>query len=163
MVPAVREAIWSIDRTVPISDVELMESKVARSLAQPRLIASVLGGFAWTSLALVLVGVYAVVAHSVTLRRREMAIMMALGAGRTRVLRLVLRDGFMYAVAGLAIGVPAMLLVSRLLRTFVYGIATTDAATYVSLAMLVTGVVLAACIVPALRAARMDPARALTE
>ena len=161
IVPAVRDAIWSVDRNVPISDVESIDAKIGRSLAQPRLIATVLGGFAWTSLALVLVGVYAVVAYSVTLRRREMAIMMALGAGRIRVLRLVLRDGLLYAAAGIAIGVPATLAASRLLRTVVHGISPTDPVTYGFLAAIVTAVVLAACLVPALRAARMDPARAL--
>jgi len=161
IVPAVREAIWSVDRDVPISDVETMTAKIGGSLAQPRLIASVLSGFASISLGLVLVGVYAVVAYSVALRRREMAIMMALGAGRSRVLRLVLAEGLMYAGAGLAIGIPAALAASRLLRTVVHGIATTDPATYASLAIVVTAVVAGACLLPALRAARLEPARAL--
>lgn len=86
-----------------------------------------------------------------------------LGAGRPRVLRLVLREGLLYAVAGIAIGLPAALAASRLLRTIVYGVATTDPATYASLALVVTAVVLGACVLPALRAARLDPARALNQ
>lgn len=163
LVPSVREAIWSVDRSVPISDVQTMSAKVGASLARPRLLVGVLGGFAAVSLLLVLVGVYGVIAYSAAQRRREVAIMMALGAGRARVVRLVLTEGLTYAAVGVAAGTPAALAASRLLRTVVYGVTPTDPATYASLAALTTAVVLGACLVPALRTSRLDPARALNQ
>ncbi len=122
-----------------------------------------LGGFAAASLVLVLVGVYGVIAYSTAQRRREMAIMMALGAGRAQIIRLVLAEGLLYAGTGVAIGVPAALAASRLLRTVVYGIASTDATTYAVLAVTVMGIVLAASLEPALRVSRLDPSRALNQ
>jgi len=123
----------------------------------------VLGGFAAASLVLVLVGVYGVIAYSTAQRRREMAIMMALGAGRAQIIRLVLAEGLLYAGTGVAIGVPAALAASRLLRTVVNGIAPTDATTYAALAVTVMGIVLAASLEPALRVSRLDPSRALNQ
>ncbi len=122
-----------------------------------------LGGFAAASLVLVLVGVYCVIAYSTAQRRREMAIMMALGAGRAQIIRLVLAEGLLYAGTGVAIGVPAALAASRLLRTVVYGIAPTDPTTYAALAVTVMGIVLAASLEPALRVSRLDPSRALNQ
>ena len=122
-----------------------------------------LGGFAAASLVLVLVGVYGVIAYSTAQRRREMAIMMALGAGRAQIIRLVLAEGLLYAGTGVAIGVPAALAASRLLRTVVNGIAPTDATTYAALAVTVMGIVLAASLEPALRVSRLDPSRALNQ
>jgi putative ABC transport system permease protein len=161
--PAIREAIWSLEPNVPISDVQTMEAKIGESLARPRLLVSVLGGFAAGSLVLVLVGVYGVIAYSTAQRRREMAIMMALGAGRSRIVRVVLAEGLLYASLGVAVGVPAALAASRLLRTVLYGIAPTDPTTYAALAVTVTGVVLAASLEPALRVSRLDPSRALNQ
>jgi putative ABC transport system permease protein len=163
LVPAVRDAIWSVDRNVPVSDVQTMAAKVGTSLARPRLLVTVLGMFALAGLVLVLVGVYGVVAYSVAQRRRETAIMMALGAGRLRVVRVVLAEGLTYAAAGLAVGLPAALAASRFLRTVVYGIAPTDPATYATLAGGMVAVVGLACLLPALRASRLEPARALNQ
>ena len=162
-VPAIREAIWSVEPNAPISDVQTMEAKIGESLARPRLLVSVLGGFAAGSLVLVLVGVYGVIAYSTAQRRREMAIMMALGAGRSKIIRLVLAEGLLYASTGVAIGIPAALAASRLLRTVVYGIAPTDPTTYAALAVAVMGVVLAASLEPALRVSRLDPSSALNQ
>jgi len=162
LVPSVREAIWSVDRNVPISDVQTMEAKIGASLARPRLLTIVLGGFAGASLLLVIVGVYGVVAYSAAQRHREVAIMMALGAGRQRVIRMVLGEGLGYAAAGISIGIPAALAVNRLLRTVIYGVTPTDPPTYAWLAATMTVVVLAACVLPAVRVSRLDPAQALT-
>jgi ABC-type antimicrobial peptide transport system permease subunit len=161
LVPAVRDAIWSIDRNIPISDLETMTTKIGGSLARPRLLVILLGTFAAIGLLLALVGVYGVVAHSVADRRREIGIMVALGAGRSRVVRHVLGEGLRYAFAGLAVGIPVALAGSRLLGTLLYGVEATDARTYLCLAGLMTVVVLAASYVPARRAARVDPIEAL--
>jgi putative ABC transport system permease protein len=140
-----------------------MEGKIGQSLARPRLLVSVLGAFAVAAVTLVLVGVYGVIAYSVSQRHRELAIMMALGAERSRVIRVVLREGLVYAVVGVAAGVCGALGASRLLRTVLFGVAPTDPATYAALSVMMTAVVLTACGLPALRASRLDPARALNQ
>jgi putative ABC transport system permease protein len=162
-VPVVREAIWSVDRNVPISDIQTMQAKIGASLGRPRLLVAVLSAFASVGLALALVGVYGVVAYSVTLRRREIGIMMALGAARGRVMRLVLKQGIAYGVAGLAIGVPAAVIASRLLRSLLFGITPTDPGTYVLLSAAILTVVCLAASVPAARAARIDPIAAIRD
>jgi putative ABC transport system permease protein len=163
LVPAIREAIWSVGRDVPISDVQTMDARIAGTLGRPRLLTTLLGMFAVLGVVLAAVGVYGVVAYSVSQRRRELGIMMALGASRRRVIRSVLREGLGYAAAGLVVGVPAALAASGLLRTLVFGIRATDPATYAVLAAAVALLVLAACVVPAHRASRLDPLVALRE
>jgi putative ABC transport system permease protein len=161
LVPAVREAIRSIDRNTPISDVQPMEAKVGQSLARPRVLVLVLTGFAAVGLVLAIVGVYAVVAYSVTRRRREIGIMLALGAERGRVMGLVMREGIAFAALGLAVGLPAAFLASRLLTSVLFGVRPTDPTTYASLAVLMLAVVAVGCSVPAMRAASVDPLAAI--
>ncbi|MGE5812950.1 MAG: ABC transporter permease [Acidobacteriota bacterium] len=163
IVPAVRDAIWSIDRNVPISDIETMAAKIGGSLSRPRLLVIVLSVFAAAGLLLALTGVYGVVAYSVTQRRREIGIMMALGAERARVIRSVLREGLAYGAAGLLVGIPAALAANRLLRSLLYGIAPTDPVTYAVLSVAILIVISAASWVPAARAARIDPIAAMRE
>ena len=158
---AVREAIWSIDRDVPLSDIETMEAKIGKSLGRPRLLLTLLGAFAVLGLVLALVGVYGVVAYSVAQRWRELGIMIALGAERARIVRIVLREAVTYGVAGLTIGIPVAIAGSRWLRTLIFGVSPTDPVTYavIASAMLVT--VVAASVLPAVRASRVDPVSAL--
>jgi ABC-type antimicrobial peptide transport system permease subunit len=157
LVPAVRSAIWSIDRHTPISDVQTLSARVGASLARPRLLGVVLGGLASVGLLLVVLGVYGVVAYSVAQRTREIGIMIALGAERGRVVGSVLSEGLRFAVLGTAVGVPAALAATRLLRTVLYGVTPADPATYVALVAFTIALVSAACSVPAWRAARVDP------
>ena len=161
LVPAVRDAIWSIDRDVPLSDIQTMDGRIAASLGRPRLLLSLLGAFALTGLLLAVVGVYGVVAYSVTQRWRELGIMAALGAERSRIVRTVVREALVHGVAGLAIGIPAALAAGRLMRKVVWGVSPTDPVTYTAVTAATLLVVTAASVVPALRAARVDPAAAL--
>src|SRR5690606_19491476 len=101
-------------------DVETMTAKIGRSLGRPRLLLSLLGAFAGLGVLLALLGVYGVVAYSVAQRGRELGLMVALGAERGRIMRSVLREAVWYAAAGLALGVPAAIVASRLLRTLVF-------------------------------------------
>lgn len=158
LVPAVRAAIWSIDRDVPLSDVETMAAKVGTSVSRPRLLTSLLASFAGLGVLLAAVGIYSVVAHSVAQRRREIGIMVALGAGRRRVAATVMAEGARYAVAGLALGIPAAVWGSRLLDTLVFGVEPVDAAIYAAMAAATLATVTAACLRPALGAAGTDPA-----
>lgn len=161
LVPPVREAIWSVDRDVPVSDVQTMAERVAGSLGRPRLLLTLLGGFAAVGLLLAVVGVYGVVAYSVTQRRRELGIMVALGAERSRIMRSVVKEALLYAAVGLAAGVPASLAGSRVLKNVVWGVSATDPMTYAAITAGTIAVVCAASVVPALRAARTDPVAAL--
>lgn len=161
LAPAVREAIWSIDRHTPIADLQTLSTMVGASLARPRMIVSLLGGFAVIGLVLALVGVYGVVTSSLAQRTHEIGIRLALGAERRRILRLILKDGVVYAAAGLVLGIPAALAATRLLQTMLFGIEATDVLTYAGLSVSMVAVVLAASYVPARRATRVDPLVAL--
>lgn len=161
LAPAVRDGIWSVDRDVPLSDIETMDAKIGSTLARPRLLRTVLGAFAVLGGLLAIVGVYGVVAYSVTQRRRELGIMLALGAGSGRIRWVVLREALGYGVAGLAIGIPAALAGSRLMQSLVFGVSTTDPWTYGAIAVIALLTVLAASLLPALRASQGDPVSAL--
>lgn len=161
LVPSVREAIWSIDRDVPVSDIQTMSARVGASLGRPRLLLTLLGSFATVGLLLAVVGVYGVVAYSVTQRHRELGIMVALGAARGRIVRSILREAVVYGAAGLGLGIPAALLTSRVMKTVVWGVSATDPITYLAITGVTLVVVCAASLGPALRAARVDPVSAL--
>ena len=161
LVPAVRDAIWSVDRDVPLSDIQTMDARVGASLGRPRLLLTLLGGFATVGLLLAVVGVYGVVAYSVGQRRRELGIMVALGAERGRIIRVILREGLMYAAVGLLVGIPASLAASRIMRKVVWGVSATDPVTYLVITAATLAIVCAASVMPALRAARVDPVEAL--
>jgi predicted permease len=163
IVPAVREAIWSIDRSVPLSNLETMEAKIGGSLGRPRLLLTLLGSFAALGGLLAAVGVYGVVAFSVSQRWRELGIRVALGAERVRIVSSVLREASLYAAIGLAVGIPASLAGSRWMQGLVFGISVTDPITYVTIAGVTLLTVLAAALPPALRAARVDPVAALKQ
>jgi putative ABC transport system permease protein len=158
---AVREAVWSIDRNVPVSDLQPMRTIVGTTLARPRLLLTLLGGFAVTGLALGAIGVYGVAAFGVARRRREIGIRMALGANRASVVRLMLGESAGYAVAGLAAGMGLALTCSRMMRGLLFEVPATDAPTYITLALAVGVLVTLASYGPARRAASVNPAEAL--
>ncbi len=110
---------------------------------------------------LAVVGVYGVVAYSVAQRWKELGIMVALGAERARIVRAVLREAVLYGVAGLAIGIPAAAAAGRVMTAVVWGVSATDPVTYSAIAVGTMVVVVAASLLPALRAAAVDPVRAL--
>jgi putative ABC transport system permease protein len=161
LVPAVREAIRTIDPDVPLSNVQTMNAKVAASLGQPRLLLTLLGAFAALGVLLAAIGVYGVVAYSVAQRRKELGIMVALGAERGRIVRSVLRESLVYAAAGLAVGIPAALAARRVIERLVWGVTATDPITYAAIAVATLLLVVAAAMLPALRAAAVDPIGAL--
>jgi putative ABC transport system permease protein len=163
LAPAVRDAIRSIDPHVPIADVQGMTAMISQSLGRPRVLMRLVAGLAVSGLLLAALGVYGVVAYSVAQRRREIGIRMALGAERARVLRLVLREGLWYAIAGLAAGMPAAFLSARALRGLLFGVAPTDTTTFALVATFVVLVVLGAAYLPARRAARLAPVEALAQ
>ena len=158
---AVREAVWSVDRSVPVSDLQPMRTMVGTTLARPRLLLTLLAAFAITGLALGAIGVYGVVAFGVARRRREIGIRMALGANRASVVRLMLGESAGYAAAGVAAGLGLALASSRVMKGLLFEVPATDAATYVTLALAVGLLVTLASYAPARRAASVNPADAL--
>jgi predicted permease len=156
--PAVRQAVWSIDPEVPIAELLPLTTLLRDSLGRPRLLATLLLVFASVGLAIVLSGVYGVVAYSVRRREREMGIRLALGAAPAGVGRLVIRQGVVYAAAGLAAGAPVALAAAGAMRGLLFGVEPRDPGIVFGLCALVAGATIAATLVPAWRARRTDPA-----
>ena len=159
----VREAIWSVDRGVPIAELQTMRALVGTTLGRPRLLVTLLTAFAAAGLALGAVGVYGIVAFGVTRRRREIGIRMALGADRRSVVRLLLRESAIYAAAGVAGGTAIALASSGLLKGLLFDVPPTDPLTYGGLAAAVGALVTLASYAPARRAAGIAPADALRQ
>lgn len=158
LLPSIRAAIWSVDRKLSISEVKAMDRIVAASLARTRFSMFLLGIFGATALLLAAIGIYGVAAYSVAQRTREIGIRIALGAARGHVLRAIARGALQLAAAGVVCGMAGGMALTRLMRTLLYGVGPNDAATFALVAALLTLVTLGAALVPARRAARVDPA-----
>jgi putative ABC transport system permease protein len=158
---AAKAAIWAVDKNQPISKIETMEQVLSESLARRRLYMVLLAVFAAAALLLASVGIYGVVSYSVTQRRREMGIRIAIGAERGDVLRLVLGQGARAATLGIAFGIAAALVLTRLMASLLFGVSAADPLTFLAVALLLTLVSLAASYIPARRAMRVDPMVAL--
>ncbi len=155
----IREILGALDPDVPLADVATMEDVLARSLADRRAVLLVLGSFAAVALLLAAVGLYGVLAYRVSRRVREIGVRMALGATVGSVSRGVVSGGFRLVALGLALGLPASWLASRWVRDMLFEVGTTDPLTYVAVTLFFAAVATAACVLPARRAARVDPAR----
>jgi putative ABC transport system permease protein len=160
---AVTAAIHSIDPTQPVVDVMTMDDLIATSLSQRRFSMLLLAAFAILALLLAAVGIYSVLSFAVRRRVREIGIRVALGAEMKDILRLVVTEGMKPALLGLALGVVGALALGRVVASFIYGIAAYDPLTFAAVAMLLGAVALLASIIPAYRAARIEPTRALRE
>jgi putative ABC transport system permease protein len=157
----VKAQIRAIDNQIPVTKVQTMKEVMAASIAAQRFNVTLMSVFASVALALAVVGIYGVVSYSVTQRTREIGIRSALGASRTDVLSLVLRQGLWLTLAGLATGLAAAIAATRLMSTLLYGVSATDPVTFILVSVLLAGVALGACFVPARRAAKVDPMIAL--
>ncbi|HEX3927895.1 MAG TPA: ABC transporter permease [Gemmatimonadales bacterium] len=160
VVPAIRRAIWSVDRE-PITRATTMEDLVAGSEAQRHFALSIFEVFALAALALAGIGLYGILAGSVTERTREIGVRAALGATQSEIVALVVREGLMVALTGLAIGVVITFEATRAVGSLLFGISRFDLATYLAVAGILTAVAVAACWIPAWRGARVDPNVAL--
>ncbi|MBV8856414.1 MAG: ABC transporter permease [Acidobacteria bacterium] len=157
----IRKEIQAIDAEQPVADVRTMNQLLAESVGRARFSAFLLGVFACVAAALAAVGLYAVMSYAVAQRTREIGIRVALGAQGRDVLGLVVRQGLALALAGAALGLAGALALTRLMRSLLYEVSTTDLATYVSVSALLLVVALLACLVPARRATKVDPMVAL--
>jgi putative ABC transport system permease protein len=157
----VQNAIHEIDKTIPIYAVATMEERIGEQTSRSRFTGWLMGIFAGVALLLALVGLYGVMSYAVTRRTQEIGIRMALGASRQQVLLLVVRQGLPLILTGIAAGLAVSLGLTRLISTLLYGVTPTDAPTFASVTILLVSIALLACWLPALRASRVDPIRAL--
>ena len=160
---AVRRKIHDIDPELPISNVRTMDEWISNNAAQPRLNAALLGVFACVALLIAAIGVYGVLAYSVNQRTREIGLRMALGAQQSGVVRWIVGQGMLVASAGIAAGLIGAFALSRALAALLFGIQARDPLTFTAVAALLSVVALAACLVPARRAAHVDPIVALRD
>ncbi|HEY3580187.1 MAG TPA: ABC transporter permease [Pyrinomonadaceae bacterium] len=157
----IRREVAKLDPELPLFDVTSIQQAIDRSVVTTRLTNWLLAGFAVTALLLALAGIYGVMSLNVTNRRREFGIRLALGAQKSNVLRLILRDGLKLALLGVALGLLAAVAFTRLLKGLLFGIDASDPLTFAALAGLLVTVALLACYLPARRATKVDPLIAL--
>ena len=161
IVMALRSALQSVDKDQAVRDISTMEQAISESISQPRFQTLLLGIFSSLALVLASVGIYGVMSYSVAQRTHDIGVRMALGAKQRDVIRLVLGQGLKSAVLGVSAGLVASLALTRVLSNFLFGVTTTDPATFASVSLLLIVVALLACYIPARRAARVDPMVAL--
>ena len=160
-VNAAKRVLAELDPALPVYDVRTVRDIVDDAIAQPRLNATLLGGFAALALLLAAVGIYGVIAHSVTQRRQEIGVRVALGAQPADVFRLVVRQGAVLAAAGLAIGLVVSWLMTPVLRSWLFEIEPSDPLTYAGVAIVLGAIALVATAIPARRATKVDPVLAM--
>ena len=159
---SVRQQVLSVDPNLPIFNTYTLEQLLSLSVTPQRFYTVLLNLFAGLALVLAAVGIYGVMSYSVTQRTHEIGIRMALGAQKRDVLKLVVKQGLVLALLGVAIGVAAAFGLTRLMSKLLYGlVSATDPATFIIISLLLTGVALLACYLPARRAAKVDPMVAL--
>ena len=159
--PAVTNTLREIDRDIPVTDVQTMDAYVASSLSQPHLNLLLLAAFAILALVLAALGIYSVLSYSVKRRVQEIGIRLALGASLRDVLHMIVLEGMRPAFLGVGIGIAGALALARVMSSLIYGIKPTDPLTFLSVAVLLAMVAICASLVPAYRAAKVDPMVAL--
>ncbi|HEV2706804.1 MAG TPA: ABC transporter permease, partial [Pyrinomonadaceae bacterium] len=159
----VRRIIWSIDKDQPLTDIKTMEQYFSDSVALQRFNMLLLGVFAIVALILAALGVYGVMSYSVSQRTREIGIRMALGAQAKDVLKLILKQGMFLAVLGVAIGLTAAFILTRVMQSLLFDVATNDVVIFIGAALVLILVMLIASYVPARRAIRIEPTIALRD
>ncbi|MBM3789485.1 MAG: ABC transporter permease [Acidobacteria bacterium] len=161
LVPGIRKSIGAIDPDQPLVEIQPATALVSESISMPRFRTLLMTGFGLTALLLAMVGLYGVMANNVSQRTREFGVRMALGATRASVLRLVFRQGVPLVGIGLALGLAGALALSRTLESMLFGVKPGDPAVFAAVPVLLAAVALAAMLIPARRATRLDPVRTL--
>ena len=158
---AIRREVSALDRDLAVSSVMTMQELVGSSLAESRFTLLLLGAFAFVALLLSAIGVYGVVSYSVTQRSHEIGVRMALGAQMADVLKLVVGQGMMLVLGGVGLGLLGAFSLSRVMESLLFGVGATDVLTFVATSVILAGVAVGACFVPARRATKVDPMEAL--
>jgi putative ABC transport system permease protein len=156
-----RREVQALDKDQPIYNVRTMDDVVANSLGTRRVSMQLFAVFACAALLLAALGIYGVMAYSVTQRTQEIGIRMALGAQKADVLALVIRQGMTLTLIGVAVGLAGAFVFTRVIANLLFGVGATDAVTFATVSILISVVALAACYLPGRRAARLDPMVAL--
>jgi len=163
LLPMVRQKVRELDAGLPVATVRTMDEWVSNSATQPRLSAALVGVFAAVAVLIAAIGIYGVLAYSVNQRTREIGLRIALGARADGVVRLIVKEGMAVSIAGIVAGVVTAMILGRAVSSLVYGIRPDDPLTFAAVGVLLAVVALAACSLPARRAARVDPMVALRE
>jgi putative ABC transport system permease protein len=158
---AVRNQVWAVDKDQPVYDIKPMEQYVADSIAERRFSMLLVAIFAGVALVLAVVGIYGVMSYTVSQRTREIGLRMALGAQGRDILKLVVGQGLLLTLAGVATGLGLAFAVTRAMSSLLFGVSAADPLIFSAVAVLLTSVALVACYLPARRAARVDPMEAL--
>jgi putative ABC transport system permease protein len=161
LAPGVRAALGKVDPSLPTSEFQMLGQLVDQAASPKRLVTLLLGGFSLLALTLAALGIYGVISYSVTQRTHELGIRVAMGARAADVFRLVIGQGMLPVVIGLALGLAAAAALTRLMAGLLFGVSATDPATFAGIALLLIAVALLACYIPARRAAKVDPMIAL--
>jgi putative ABC transport system permease protein len=161
LLPAVQQAVWNVNKSVPLGNPRSMNDMIARSLLQKKFTMLLLTIFAGAALLLAAIGLYGVISYSVAQRTRELGIRIALGAQKSDVLRLILRQGMTLVAIGVVAGLAASIGLTRLMATLLYGVSATDPITFLALSITLLSVAFVACWLPARRASAVDPIVAL--
>jgi putative ABC transport system permease protein len=161
LVPALREAVWSLDPELALSGIEPLDRTLSDSMARPRFTTVLLGVFAALALVLASIGIHGLLGYAVVQRTRELGIRLALGAPRRRLLGEVVGHGVALALLGVGLGLVGALAFTRLLQGLLFGVAPTDPAIFAATPVILAGVAVLASCLPARRATRVDPMIAL--
>ena len=163
LAPAVRQAVWSVDKDEPVFGVRSMEEIMDVEVAGRKQQMNLLGAFAFIALTLACIGIYGVLSYAVTQRTREIGLRLALGATGSGIARMIVGQGLKLTALGAAIGAAAAFAATSAMSSLLYGVSAADPRTLIAVTALLSAVALAACYVPAWRAARVDPAVTLRE
>jgi putative ABC transport system permease protein len=162
MIKGISQEIWAVDHSIALTQTGSLESFMYRfSYARPEFGLKILGAFAGIGLLLVVIGVFSVMAYTVSLQTHEIGIRLALGAQQTSILTMILTKGMRLMAAGVLIGLLASYYLTRFIASQIWGVSTTDPLTFAAVVIVVVSVGLTACLMPARRAARVDPLVAL--
>jgi putative ABC transport system permease protein len=161
LVPSLRRAIHAVDADVVVNDEKTLQQAMAESMALPRVRVTLLGIFAAAALLLAAIGIYGVMSYTVAQRTHEIGLRVALGAQPSDVLRLMAGQGTTLALSGIGLGLAGAIALTRLMQRMLFGVTPTDPATFCAVPLVLLAVALVAGLLPARRAARIDPTVAL--
>jgi putative ABC transport system permease protein len=157
LVSAMRSEVFALDKDQPVANIRTMQNVLASSVSRRGFTMTLLAMFAVVALILAVVGIYGVISYSVTQRRHEIGVRLALGAEKMSILKLIIGQGMKLALVGIGVGLAAAVALTRLLSTLLYGISATDLATFLSTPLILIAVAFLASYIPARRATKLDP------